>query len=932
MQGKGMALCAAVAAVLTLGAQAPVTSDIPKLDIQKFALPNGLEVILSENHWLPVVAVSVWYHVGPVNEPAHRTGFAHLFEHMMFQGSRHVPGDSHFRLLEGAGATGLSGTTDFDRTNYFESVPASQLELALWLESDRMGYLIDQIDHTSLSNQQDVVRNERRQSHENRPYGLAEEANLHHLFSPGHPYYGNVIGSHADIQAARLDDVREFFKTYYRPNNATIAIVGDIDKAATRKLVEKYFGPLKRGGAIPRDTAPTPPLSAEKRAVVTDRIELPRVYMTWLTPSYFKPGDADADIASGVLGGGRSSRLFKALVHEKQIAQAVNVDQNSMKLTSLFEIQVTALPGHTPQEVEAAINEELAKFRNEGPTQAEVDRARNLRELRSFQVLQSLGGFNGLAEVLNRYNHYLGTPDYLAQDIQNHRAVTPSSVRRFAQQYLRDDGRVVVYAVPGPKELGPEVPRATAQAVLERGAPDSINEEAAWRALPPKAADTGEPPLPRAQSFKLGNGLNVFFVEQNSVPFVSASLVVRTGSDASPADKAGLANFAVSMLNQGTTTRSSIQLVEDAAQIGATIGVNSTFDASTISVSSLPGHFNTALGLLADVALHPSFPVAEVERQRSGRIATLAQRRANLDNVATAVMSSALYGPKHPYGLNEIGTVESTRNITREELQAFWSEYFVPGNAALVVAGAIKLSELRRAVEASFGGWPQGSAKPVRVDKPVPTKSRLVIVDRPGSPQTQLRVAGVGVPRSSPDFVSLRVMNDILGGLFSSRINLNLRETHGYTYGARSQFVFRRGAGPFQVGSAVRTDVTLPAIQEIFKELHKMLETRVTDEELRLAKESFSRSLPSAFGTTENTVASISNMFIYGLPPDYFVTLPDHIRAVTVADVQAMAKRYVRPETMVVVAVGDRAKIAPPLEALLGPAEIRDADAEVVNR
>ena len=308
-------------------APASAANDVPTLTFEKYTLPNGLEVILSEDRRLPLVAVNLWYHVGPANEEPGRTGFAHLFEHMMFQGSKHVPGDTHFRSLEGAGASDLNGTTDFDRTNYFETIPANQLELALWLESDRMGYLLDQVDQANLSNQQDVVRNERRQSVENQPYGIVEEALFHQLFPKEHPYYASVIGSHTDIQAAKLEDVKNFFKLYYAPNNASIAIVGDIDKAATKALVEKYFGTLKQGQPVPKPSVQTPPISAERRAVVQDRVELPRVYMAWLTSPIFKPGDADADIVSTALGGGRSSRLYKKLVYEKQIAQDVSAAQ-----------------------------------------------------------------------------------------------------------------------------------------------------------------------------------------------------------------------------------------------------------------------------------------------------------------------------------------------------------------------------------------------------------------------------------------------------------------------------------------------------------------------------------------------------------------------------------------------------------------------------
>src|SRR5258705_5374783 len=372
-------------------AATPAQDAAPTIKFEKYTLPNGLVVILSEDHRLPLVSTNIWYHVGPANELPGRTGFAHLFEHMMFEGSKHVPGNGHIRFLEGAGASDLNGTTDFDRTNYFETIPSNQLELALWLESDRMGYLPDQLDQASLTNQQDVVRNERRQSIENSPYGIVEEAVFHNIFPKGHPYYADVMGSHADIQAAKLEDVRNFFKLYYAPNNASLAIAGDFDSAPAKPLVDQYFGPLRRRSCPPEIAAVTPPITAERRAVIHDQVELPRVYEAWLTSPIFKPGDALADLASDILGGGKSSRLYKKLVYEKQIALDVSVSQNSLILGSVFEVAVTARPGHTAEEIEKAIDEELAAFRKDGPTPAQLERAQNGFETHTIQRLQRLG-------------------------------------------------------------------------------------------------------------------------------------------------------------------------------------------------------------------------------------------------------------------------------------------------------------------------------------------------------------------------------------------------------------------------------------------------------------------------------------------------------------------------------------------------------------
>ena len=399
---------------------------IPKLGIEQHRLPNGLDVLLVEDHRIPRVAVNLWYHVGPVNEEPGRTGFAHLFEHMMFQQSKHVPKDEFGRFLEMVGASDLNGTTDFDRTNYFETVPSNELELALWLESDRMGYLLEQVDAEALKNQQDVVRNERRQGVENQPFGIVEEAMYHNLFPKTHPYYGNVIGSHQDIQAAKLDDVRRFFRQYYSPNNATLAIVGDIDKAKTIKLVEKYFGSLKKGPAVPAVRVNTPRITAERRITVKDRIEMPRIYMAWITPPIFKPGDAEADLAARILADGRSSRLYKSLVYEKQIAQNVVAYQYSLTLGSVFVVQATARKGHTLEELEKAIEVQLDALRTAGPDTLELDRAKTTVETQTLFSLERLGGFGGVANRINLYNHHLKNPDYLADDILRYRRVTGS--------------------------------------------------------------------------------------------------------------------------------------------------------------------------------------------------------------------------------------------------------------------------------------------------------------------------------------------------------------------------------------------------------------------------------------------------------------------------------------------------------------------------
>ena len=906
--------------------------EVPQLKFEKYKLQNGLVVILSEDHRLPMVAVNLWYHVGPANELPGRTGFAHLFEHMMFEGSRHVPGNAHFHSLEAAGASDINGTTDFDRTNYFETLPANQLELALWLESDRMGYLPDKLDQANLSNQQDVVRNERRQSVENQPYGVVEEGMFHMLFPKGHPYYGDVIGSHQDIQSAKLEDVRNFFKLYYAPNNASLTIVGDFEPEHAKELVEKYFAPLKRGEDVPKITAKTPPITAERRAVIQDNVQLPRVYEAWLTSPIFKPGDAEADLTATVLGGGKSSRLYKKLVYEKQIALDVAANQQSLMLGSEFQVQATARPGVKPEDLEKAINAELEAFRTNGPSEEELKRARNVLESRIIEGLETLGGFGGVADRLNSYNHYLGTPDFLAADIARYENASVESLKAFAQSQLGNNQRVVVYAVPGKQDLGAEVPtpKAEAKDTAKLGG-EPVNPDAEWRKNPPKPGPSSALHLPVPQEFKLSNGLTVLYSERPGLPVVAASLVVRSGSGANPPDKPGLASFTARMLQQGTTTRNALQIADSAADLGASFGSRASMDSSSVGTQVLTRNFPEALGLLADVALHPTFPNDEIDRVRKEREAALVQEQDDPFSVATRVMRNALYGSHNPYGYPDIGTSASLKTVSREDLLKFWQEHYFPNDAAIIIAGNIKLATLKPLLEKAFDAWKQGQPASAAASAPESSDARLILVDRPGAPQTALECYELGAARTTPDYVPLEVVNTELGGLFSSRINMNLREAHGYTYGAGSTFAYHRLPGPFLAYSAVRTDVTAPATTEIFNELKRMRDTQMTPEEMKLSKDSITRSMPGRFEHGSDAVGTFAELFIYDLPLDYFSKFPDAVDAVNSEQAQATAQKYIHPEKIAVVAVGDRSKIENEMKKLnLGKIEIRDPDGKIV--
>ncbi|HZU09859.1 MAG TPA: pitrilysin family protein [Pseudacidobacterium sp.] len=926
----------AMAASTMTGIAETAKLKVPEIKYESYTLPNGLQVILSEDHRLPIVGVDIWYHVGPMNERAGRTGFAHLFEHMMFEGSKHVGEKAHFKYLEAAGASDINGTTSFDRTNYFETLPSNQLELALWLESDRMGFLLDTLDREKLTNQRDVVRNERRQSIENRPYGLVDEALMHELFPKDHPYYADVMGSHADIEAARLEDVREFFKLYYAPNNATLAIAGDFDPAKTKALIEKYFDPIPKGPDVPKVNVATPPITSEKRLTVTDKVQLPKVIFGWLTPPAFAPGDADGDVASYILGGGKTSRLYQKLVYQQQIAQSVACYNQSQALQSWTSCELVARPGVSAEQLEKAANDVINDFLQNGPTQEELDRARIVTQSGRIRGLQRVGGFGGIADTLNYYNQYTGDPGYLPKDLARYDALTPASVQKFAQAHLKQDQRVTVYGIPGEKVIH-DVPRSPADtdANVKITPEYSAEFEASqsWRKTPPSAGPQPKLSLPEPKVFTLSNGLKVYLVEWHNLPVFSASLVTLGGSEGDSTKKPGVAGFTAAMLTEGTTNRSATQVADDADKIGARLNKNATNDLAYVQISALSNVADPALDLLSDVVLHPAFSSEEIERIRKQRLTSLLQLKDQPVQIAFSVANRAIYGDNSPYGYRSIGTEAALKTITRDDLADYWKQHYAPSDSALVFAGDLTEKRARDLAEKYFGSWTSKGTASQPPAAPAPPQRHVVLVDMPGAPQTAIWAAGVGVPRSTPDYAPLNVVNTMLGGLFSSRINMNLREEHGYTYGAFSSFQFMRGAGPFFAGASVRTDVTGPAMHELLFELERIRTNPLSADELKMSRDYLVRSLPGDFETVEETSGQIADIFTYDLPLDYYRTYPAKIEAVTSEQATAAALKYIHPENMVFVAVGDKAKIQPQIEKLnLGPMEEWTQDAEPVKK
>ena len=928
---------------------APAKLKLPDLKYETFTLPNGLKVITHEDHRLPLVAVDLWYHVGPLNEKAGRTGFAHLFEHMMFEGSEHVGEKAHIKIVDAAGATSVNGTTSFDRTNYFETMPANQLELALWLESDRMGFLMEGLDRTKLANQRDVVRNERRQG-EGRPYDLANEKQYQLLFPQSHPYYGNTIGSHADIEAARIADIRDFHQQFYTPNNASLAIAGDFNPKQLKEMLTKYFGPIPKGpDVVPVTSAntPTPPITSQRRATVTDSVRLSQVTFAWLTPALFTPGSNETQIAMFAFAGGRASRLDQVMVLKSQMAQSVRCNSRAQKLTGITECSITAKPGVKLEDLEATFWTELAKFQADGPTPEEVEAAKALSLTRKISALQGLGGFGGVADTLNEYNQYTGDPGYLPKDVAAEEAVTPASAKAAAAK-LTKDSAVVVYCVPGKKVLN-DVPRSPdstdADVKIVNPYTPAFEASQEWRKTPPAPGPELTFHLPVPKTFTLKNGMQVFLVENKNLPVVSVQFVARAGAENNPAGKGGLAALTSGLMTEATTTRDLTRLAEDEERIGITLGGGGgggrggggggggSLEDSAVGFTATTNNADAAFDLLADVVQHPAFNQDDLDRAKRQRVVGISQQADSVQAIAGLVGPMLLYG-NQPYGMAAGGTADSVKALSHDDVTAFYAAHYGPADSALSLAGDVSEAEAKRLAEKYFGSWTNSASSGVTIPPPPPAPTRkIVIIDKPGSPQTALFAYGFGVPNSTPDLQALQVMNYTLGGSFGSRINMNLREEHGYTYGANSQYAFYRQGGNFVAGGLVRTNITGDAAKELLYEIQRFPSTPPTPAELKAAKDARILSIPAQFETDAATAGAMASLYINKRPLDYYSTLPDKYKSVTANDVERVAREDVHPDNLIILAVGDRSVIEPGLKAdNLGPIEVRTPTGELVTQ
>jgi zinc protease len=887
---------------------------IPDLKVEKYTLPNGLQVLLHEDHTTPVVAVNIWYRVGSMYERRGRTGFAHLFEHLMFQGSQHHD-DEYIGPLERIGAS-LNGSTTQDRTNYYETVPRNALELALWLESDRMGFLIPALTQQKLDNQRDVVKNERRQSYDNKPYGQAHEAMLEALYPPGHPYHHSTIGSMADLSAAHLEDVAAFFRTYYNPSNASLCIAGDFDPAEARRLVARYFGPIPAGPEVVRPGRNVPTLAEPKHVTLQDKVSLPRVELVWPTVPRGDHDEPALDVLAAVLGGlDKENRLFRALMYDRRLAARVSAGHPTSALAGEFEVVVYARPGQDLDAVVKLADAEIARLQTEGPSPSEVLKAQNARESENIFGLESI---EHRADYLNEYNVDFGDPLAYKDEMRRLFRVTPEDVKRVARQYLTA-GRVRLDVVPGRPTSRPEDPGTSERDQVPLASPklpaiqDTFDRSVMPQVGPPPKF--APPPVVRR---RLSNGLEVLIAERHELPILSLELVVKGGETLVPPGKEGLASLTATMLTEGTTTRDALELAGALSEIGASIDASGRREASMVGLSTLTKHTGRALELFTDVLLHPAFPEKELERRRAERLDMLKARLDNPEAVAGVVLPRLLYTLEHPYGRPDMGTPRTVQGLTRDDIVAFQKRIFMPNNGSLIVAGDTTPEAITAALEQALKDWKPGDPPRATLPQPPPAKPVTVyLVDKPGAAQSVLSVGQVGQPRSSPDYFPLTLMNEILGGQFSSRINLNLREDKGYTYGASSHFIFRQGPGPFQAGGSVRTEVTREALVELVKELTDITGARpISDDELEFAKEQVIRGFPSQFETTAGVAGTLVELVLFNLPDDYFATYTSRVEAVTNADVNRVARKYLDPGHFTILIVGDRAKVEPALKGL----------------
>ena len=879
--------------------QASSLAELPEIKYESFKLDNGLTVIVHEDKKVPMVAVNVWYHVGSKNEKLGKTGFAHLFEHLMFNGTENY-NNEYFEPFEKIGSTDQNGTTNSDRTNYFQNVPTNALDLALWMESDRMGHLLGVVDQEKLDEQRGVVQNEKRQG-ENQPYGKAFTRISESAFPKGHPYSWSTIGSMDDLDAASLEDVQGWFKTYYGPNNAVLALAGDIDLETAKLRVAKYFADIPSGPPLIKPEKWIAKRSEEKREVMFDDVPQARIYKIWNVPERDTEAAAHFDLASSVLVGGKNSPLYKELVYEQQIATSVSSFYYDREIAGMFFIVADVVAGVDPATVEAAMDDVMAEFTKRGPN-PKLLKAEKTKILAGFiRGIQRIGGFGGKSDLLATCQTYTGDPGCYQKNAAYLDAVTPSKMKATFVKWI-DDAPYVLTILPTDKYTVSETD-------LDRSA--GI----------PFPTEKVEFQFPTLQTATLSNGAKVVLAQRKGVPLVEMNFQFNFGYAQENNDELGYTNFMMGMLNEGTKKYSSLEFDEVLDSLGSNLGFGSGLDTSVATLSSLKANLSQTLDLAKEALINPTFPEKEIERIKKETLAGIIQEENRPASIAYRNIGKLLYGDDHPYGkpLTGSGISETISSITRANIMDVHSRAINSAHLTFAVAGDIEMEELVDLLESKFGDWSANSDSGLKALTTVelPDNRTIYLIDKPNAQQSYI-VAGQLLPPSATDEeIEIDYMNYAIGGSFTARLNMNLREDKSWSYGVRTRLGDAKGQRAMLVTAPVQTDKTSESMAEIVKEYSDYLSTKpITQDELAKGKASKTLRLPGQFETLGALKGGVSGIVTYDRDLDYLDQLPALLDEPSLTQVQAKAQKYIKPNQWTWLIVGDLSKIEEPIRAL----------------
>jgi zinc protease len=906
-------------------AQVPASELARSVDIpfEEFTLDNGLRVVVHTDRKAPVVAIHAWYNVGSKDEPQGQTGYAHLFEHIgLFNPTENVPGGL-MEPLRAMGATDWNGTTWFDRTNFFQTVPTSAVEQALYMESDRMGHLLGALSQERLDNQRGVVQNEKRQG-DNQPYGLVYYTALETLFPEGHPYRHSTIGSMADLDAASLEDLRQWHRDNYGPNNAVLVLAGDIDVPTARTLVNRYFGHIPRGAQNEPAQADIPTLPARVDKLLHDRVPNTQLSRTWVVPGLLSEEAASLDIAASIFGGLASSRLDNALVRGEETATSVSSSYQPFQRLGMFDLDVNVKPGGDADAVSARLDALLADYIANGPTQAEVERAVTRRISQTLQTLEPTGGFSGKAVTLAEGELYADDPGFYRRQLAAYGAVTPASVKAAMQRWLSRP-TLAIRVDPGEREAYVEA--ADNRPPPAPAAPLSITP----RAPMPAVGEMRPLVFPATERVRLSNGIEVIYVRSTTVPITRVAVEFNAGLAADPADELGTQNLMLGLLKEAAGDRDAAQIAEREEQLGASVGVGASMDRTVVSLTSPSANLDPSLALLGDVVRRPAFRPADIERRRAQQLASIAQERSSPNGMAARAWPALVYGDGHPYGrpMTGLGSPETVGAISREDLQAFHANWIRPDTAQIFVVSDKPLSEVAALLDAHLGQWvPSATPHGVKnFDAVIPAaQPRIVLVDRPQSPQSIILGAMVLPTTGHQDRVIFNAANEAIGSGFLSRINQDIRETRGWSYGLSGSAAGLEQQVPYIISAPVQSNRTGESVQVLMDQYRAFLGDRgVSPAERERIVNANVRQLPGQFETSAALLGALRSMALYGRPDDYWTTLAPRYQGLDQAALDAEARRLLGEAPFVWVIVGDAATVRPQLEALGLPVEVRAA-------